>query len=303
MAGAHLLALAYSKGTWGGVRHALPILLALSFFAGAAVWRAWQSQSRWLALTCAVCWLGALMMTIREPRLWEYSNELAGGTAGNYRFFMNEGQDLGQRYGEFKTFYDRVIRPSGGHFYSTYWFTEELAKADHLQYGRFAGDVSDQNASGVFDGYYLLKMGDFVPDPGQHWDPATFVGLEKVARLGNAMVLRGRWVSPLIRATFLLHGAVVDEIYKNPAPNWTLIAEKLREICKVMPWSDGAAILLGNACLNLDRRKEAIDAYQHALSEMNKNDSMRGEVERQITRLQSGEKLASIRAIRSRLLE
>lgn len=302
MAGAHLLALACSKGTWGGVRHALPILLAFSFLAGAAVWRAWQARSRWLALACAICWLGAFAMTIREPRLWEYSNELAGGTAGNYRFFMNEGQDIGQRYGEFKTFYDRVIKPSGQGFHSIYWFIEEQAKADGLQYSRFAGDLNDQNTEGVFDGYYLLRMADFVPNPSQHWDPATLDGLEKVARFGNATVLRGRWVSPLIRATFLLDGAVVDEIYKKPAPNWTLIAEKLREICAVMPWSDGAAILLGNACLNLDRRADAIAAYQHALREMEKSDSTRAEVERQITRLQSGEALTSIQPIR-RLVE
>lgn len=303
MAGAHLLALASSKGTWGGVRHALPILLAMSFLAAAAVWRAWQARSRWLALACGICWLGTLAMTIREPRLWEYSNELAGGTAGNYRYFMNEGQDLGQRYGEFKNLYDRVIKPSGQRFYSIYWFIEEQAKADGLQYSRFAGELDDQNTEGVFEGYYLLRMADFVPNPSQHWDPATLDGLEKVARFGNATVLRGRFISPLIRAQFLLDGAVLEEIYKKPAPNWTLIAEKLREICAVMPWSENAAILLGNACLNLDGRAESIAAYQHALRAMDKSDPTRPEVERQIARLQSGEALTSIQPIRSRLLE
>ncbi|HEY0369876.1 MAG TPA: hypothetical protein VGC85_09785, partial [Chthoniobacterales bacterium] len=163
-------------------------------------------------------------------------------------------------------------------------------------------DVTDQNTEGIFDGYYLIRTADFVPNPSQHWDPSALDGLEKVARFGNAVVLHGRWVSPLMRATFLLDGAVVDEIYKNPAPRWPLVAEKLEEICKVMPWNDGAAILLGNACLNLDRRAEAIAAYQHALREMEKSDSTRAEVERQITRLESGEALTSVQPIR-RLVE
>ncbi len=301
-AGAHLIALFFSKGTWGGVRHALPLLLLLSLLAGAAVWRAWQLRSRALGVACAACWVLALGTTIREPRLWEYHNQLAGGTADAYRMFMNEGLDLGQRYGEFKTLYDTVIQPSGKPFYSAYWFMEEQAKADRVHYSRFCATLDDSNTEGIFDGYFMVGMNRFVAVPHEHWDPAIFDGLETVARIGQVKVLRGRWVAPIARA-HSLGGLVLEAIYKNPAPNWELIAEKLAEILKVTPWSEGTAILLGNASLKLDRREAAIGAYEHALREMETIDPAQPDVVRQIARLRAGEPTAEVQPLRSAFLE
>ncbi len=143
VAGAHLVALLSSEGTWGGIRHALPLVFSLSILAGAAFWRAWQLRSRALGLACAGCCLLALFTTMREPRLWEYSNELVGGSEGAYRHFMNEGQDLGQRYHEFKALYDTVLKPSGKPIYNAgYWaFIEEQAKVDQVEYTRFCPDA------------------------------------------------------------------------------------------------------------------------------------------------------------------
>ena len=173
VAGAHLLALLSSEGTWGGIRHALPLISSLAILAGAAFWRAWQLRSRALGVACAGCWLLALLTTIREPRLWEYSNQLVGGSEGAYRFFTNEGQDLGQRYHEFKALYDTVLKPSGKPIYAaSYWaFIEEQAKADHIEYSRFCPTLDDQNTDAIFDGYYLVSASSLVPAPHEHWDP------------------------------------------------------------------------------------------------------------------------------------
>ena len=305
VAGAHLLALLSSEGTWGGIRHALPLISSLSILAGAAVWRAWQSRSRALGLACAACWLLAFFSTIREPRLWEYSNQLVGGSAGAYQYFMNEGQDLGQRYCEFKSLYDRVIKPSGKPVYSgSYWaFIEEQAQADHIQYARFAPQLDDKNTDAVFDGYYLVSTSSLVPAPHEHWDPVSaYRGLERVARLGNLIVYRGRWVAPEMRA-YSLRGHVLEEIYKNPKPDWNLLAAKLLEVSQALPWSSSTAILLGNACLKADRRADAIQAYDHAWHEMAPVDPQRPGVGRQLARLRAGESLGTIPPLRSDLLE
>ncbi|MBA2431012.1 MAG: phospholipid carrier-dependent glycosyltransferase [Chthoniobacterales bacterium] len=302
MAGAHLLALAVSKGTWGGIRHALPVVLALAVLGGAAVWRAWNARHRALGIACAGCGVLTFATTIGEARLWEYHNLLAGASEGSYRSFRNEGLDLGQRYNEFKTFYDAVIKPSGKPFYSAYWFIEEQALADKIQYSRFCPTLEDTNKEGVFDGYYLVSTVSFIPVPHEHWDPAIYNGLERVARFGNVVVLRGRWVAPVARA-YSLRGHVLEAIYKNPAPNWDLIREKLREVVEALPWNASSAILLGNACLKLDRAAEAIDAYEHALREMKMADPARPDLQRQIARLRAGEPTTAIQPLRSDLLE
>jgi len=298
----HLITLASSKGTWGGVRHALPILLCLSIAAGALAWRAWQSRSRLFGAAFVGCWLLAAGTTIHEPRVWEYHNLLAGGTSGAYRSFANEGLDLGQRYREFKTLYDAVIRPSGKPFYSTYWFGEEQAKADRVHYARFCPTLEDTNIEGVYDGYYLVGTGLLIPIPHEHWDPGIFNGLERVARLGNIVVFRGRLVAPVIRANSMREN-LIENIYKEPNPNWELIAAKLTEVLNAQPWSEGTAILLGNASLKLDRREEAIRAYEHALREMETFDPAQTDVKQQIARLQAGEPMATVQPLRSAFIE
>jgi hypothetical protein len=198
-----------------------------------------------------------------------------------------------------------VIKPSGKPVYSgSYWaFIEEQAKADHIQYARFAPQLDDKNTGAVFDGYYLVSTSSLVPVPHEHWDPvAAYRGLERVARLGNLIVYRGRWVAPEARA-YSLRGHVLEEIYKNPKPDWNLLAAKLLEVSQALPWSSSTSILLGNACLKADRRADAIQAYDHAWHEMAPVDPQRPGVERQLARLRAGESLGTIPPLRSDLLE
>jgi hypothetical protein len=283
----------------------LPLISSLSILAGAAFWRAWQLRSRALGLACAGCWLLALSTTIREPRLWEYSNQLVGGSEGAHRYFMNEGQDLGQRYREFKSLYDTVLKPSGKPIYTaSYWaFIEEQAKAARVEYSRFCPTLDDKNTAAIFDGYYLVSTSSLVPIPHEHWDPAViYRGLEREARFGNLVVYRGRWVAPISRA-YSLRGNVIDAIYKDPQPNWNLLADKLSEVSRALPWSVATSILLGNVCLKANRAADAIQAYDHAWHEMEPVDPQRPEVERQLARLRAGESLSTIPALRSVLLE
>ena len=174
--------------------------------------------------------------------------------------------------------------------------------ADKIHYSRFCPTLEDTNTEAVFDGYYLVSTSSFVPVPHEHWDPAIYDGLERVARFGNVAVLRGRWVAPVVRA-YSLRGHVLEAIYKNPAPDWELIATKLGEIQQALPWSESTAILLGNAHLKLGRATEATQAYEHALGEMEAADPARADLEQQLARLRAGEAPAAIQPLRSDLLE
>src|SRR5690606_8058065 len=87
----HLMALIGSGGIWGGVRHALPLVAGAAILAGAAVTVAWQRRSVPLIAVTAGLFAAAVTTTLQEPRLWEYHNELAGGSEGAYRHFGNEG--------------------------------------------------------------------------------------------------------------------------------------------------------------------------------------------------------------------
>src|SRR3546814_8432548 len=105
--GLHMVALVGSDGIWGGVRHAMPVMVAAAIVAGGVLAWAWRHRSPALMAGVALLYVAAAAMTLREPRLWEYHNELAGGTGNAYRQFGTEGLDLGQRFHELRAFHDR----------------------------------------------------------------------------------------------------------------------------------------------------------------------------------------------------
>jgi len=299
----HLLALAGSLGTYAGVRHAMPIIIALAIVAGAASARATATRSRSWAAAFAALWLTALAMTAREPRLWEYHNELAGGSENAWRMFSNEGLDLGQRFGEFESYHRKVIKPSGRPYFAMTWMLlEEQARASNAMYQRFASGIDDANPEARFDGYFLIDSSQFLPRPSRNWDPAILSPLREVARFGNYRVLEGQITAPRFRA-WSLSSQISSYIYRTPNPDWAKVALRLDEVIKVMPWSVGSAIELGNAQLRLEHRNEAIAAFALAFSNLKADDLTRGEVETALARLRAGEPLNQIRPVRNPMLE
>jgi hypothetical protein len=299
----HLAALMGSRGTYAGVRHAMPIVMTLAIVAGAAAWRAVAMKSRPFAVAYAALWLVALVMTAREPRLWEYHNELAGGSDEAWRNFSNEGVDLGQRFGEFVSFHRRVIQPSGRPYYAMSWMMlEEQAKGSGAMYERFAKGIEDTNTEARFDGYFLIENGRLRSDPSRKWDPAVLSALREVAHFGSYRVLEGQVVQPRFRA-WSLSQQIREYIYRTPNPDWAKVALRLREVVKEMPWSVGNAIELGNANLKLDRREEAVAAYTLALQNLKSDDLTHREVSNALARLQSGDPLNQIRPVRNPMME
>lgn len=306
MGAAHLVALNGSQGTYAGVRHALPIIVLFAVLAGAALSVAWRQGSRLVRATVGGLGCLAIVMTARVPRLWEYHNELVGGTANAWIYFSNEGLDLGQRAFEIKAFSDSVILPSGEPTYSSYWFGEEQAKALGLTTNRRVKSLADSNYAGVYSGYFIYSASARKADPTTEWDPSeVFDGLTMVARRGFVEIWHGTQTRPRTRAAALFNH-IIEEVYQGKDPNWALIAEKTREVLDVTPFHVNAAIELGNAYLRLDHREEAIAAYERPFAHLERkllSALVKQQLEDQIAALRRGDPLSSLTPIRNPEME
>ena len=263
----HLAALMVSPAAWGGVRHATPLIVAAAILGGGALAEAWRRRSKPLLALVAALFVAAFAMTIREPRLWEYHNELAGGSADGWRYFKNEGLDLGQRFHEIRKFHDREIVPSGLPMFSDYWMMETQVRAAGLRHRRLVQSLDDDNVAGIYDGWFVYPDDARLPWPQWDWNPReVFKDMRMVADLGNVGIWRGHLVRPRARAGSM-HGKVMDYIYKENGQDWALVAKRLEEVASVSPGDLGAAAELGNAYLRLGDRERAITAYGRPLEQ------------------------------------
>ena len=300
----HMAALVGSGGVWGGVRHALPVVLGLAIGAGAALDWAWRRRSRaWLALV-AVPYIAAFAMTIREPSAWEYHNELVGGTANAYKYFDNEGLGLGQRYPQLRDYYHRVIAPSGLPLYSRF-APEEILRADRIVFRRQVETLDDTNVEGRLTGWFVMGMGTLLPVPQADWDPKRDLkGRVLVARFGPMGVWKGTQNDPRGRAE-AMGGRVFDYIYKENGQDWAKVALRLEEALKELPMAVPGYFELGNAYLRLGRREDAIRAYNGMFvqKQMPIDPLVAKQVHAQIDALEAGTPLAQLKPLRSPWLE
>jgi cytochrome bd-type quinol oxidase subunit 2 len=300
MALIHLLALRGSQGTYAGVRHALPVVTALAVMAGAVAHLGWQAGSRPARAVFVAATLLTLAMTIREPRLWEYHNELAGGTREAWRSFGNEGLDLGQRAYELADFHDAEMARDGMPVYTNYWFGEEQARALGIPIRRRVPDLTDTNRAGVFEGWFIYEIAARDTIPEADWDPAEiFADLTPVARLGYVEVWRGRQMLPKARADALYH-RLVEYVHADAGTDWRLVVTKAAEILGPLPFHVGAAVEQGNAYLRLGDREGAARAYQRPIDEADRGflDALtRTALEERIRQLDGNTPLADIRPV------
>lgn len=302
---AHLIALILSGSIWGGVRHALPILVGVAILGGGALALAWQRRARATGLVCASLLLAAVGMTIGEPRLWEYHNELVGGSDNGYRYFANEGLDLGQRFAEIRDFHDRVIAPSGLPVYSNYWMGDVQTRAAKLNVRKRVESLDDTNVDGLYEGWFIYTRSDTLPHPSWDWNPEeVFKDLVRVQRSGHVEIWKGRQRRPQTRASGM-NARVIEYIYKEGGSDWALVAARLEEVAALMPQKIDSGIELGNAYLRLGQGDQAMIAYRRLLE----NDRMpvdAGVAEQlrvQIDRIASSDDIATIEPLRNPWLE
>ncbi|SEL68152.1 hypothetical protein SAMN05428989_2229 [Pseudoxanthomonas sp. GM95] len=266
------LSLLSSRGTYAGVRHALPMFLPLATLAGALPWRASVSlRGRvWKPLAFAPAAL-ALVMTAREPRLYEYFNELAGGSDQAWRGFTDEGVDLGQRLPEIKA-YVAVHKPADAMLYNGYMYMPEWARAEQVPLRRYVESVDDTNVAGHYAGWFLLPMAMTIPEPEFDYDPKkTMAHLKLIKRIGTLGVWTGYIDEPRARASSL-YPIVIEEIYEQPKPDWPQIARRCGEIVKLMPFHVGCAVEEGNALARIGDITGARKAWAQARATMPADD-------------------------------
>lgn len=302
----HLAALMDAQGTYGGVRHALPVLLLALLLAGGAIAVAATRRSRTLGAVIGVLLAVALADGLPEPRAWEYHNALVGGGEDAWRYFGNEGLDLGQRFPEIRQLHDRHVAASGLPLFSGYWFGEEQAEAAGLHYRRRVQDLDDSNVEGVYDGWFVYPMHMTESVPYYGWDAEeAFAGLTLVERRGHIGLWRGRQVLPKIRASSLYY-AVTEYLYIKGGTDYALVAARLAEVQPHLPHHLGVGVELGNAYLRLGHREAAERAYRVLLDQqqMPLEPLVREQLEQQVARLaDEGTALAALTPLRNPWME
>jgi hypothetical protein len=294
-----LLVLA-SGSTYGGIRHALPVVVLLAIIGGLALQVALSSNVRAFKVIVAAALVAAAASAVPVMRPWEYFNEIVGGTANAYLYFSDEGVDLGQRTKELAKYYHDVLAPSGEVPIISYGPISEIEeKARHLDWlGHDGMRDETQFSSPTFSGTVLIDARFLGKKP--FWDDSFLRNTSPAVRFGNLFVFRGTCACGPTLASEPYEDAI-SKIYAEKAD--LEVAERLlRQSVAFDPSAFFADIELGNVCLKRGSRERALGAYTDALQHAPSDPELRRLIEAQIQRVSSGP-LDQVRELRNPFLE
>jgi hypothetical protein len=254
---AYLTVLAFSATGYAGVRHVLPAFPPLALLGGHALARAVTGANRWTRAVVGLAFMAALVSGLPEPRVWEYHNELVGGTANAYRSFHNEGLDLGLRTKEIARYVRERLMP-GEKPYIMYFMSDFEEKRRGLDQRRSWGE--DGTADGGYTGTFLIEVG--AVSPAAWFDVPALRSTPPVERLGNVLVYRGQLSLPEMRA-FSLYYRALDSVYAT-TPDLPKARAMLAESARLDPATYFVSLELGNVLARLGEREAAIEAYEVA---------------------------------------
>jgi hypothetical protein len=258
VAGAAFLAtLAVSRAGYAGVRHALPVVPAFAALAGAAA-ADLGTRDRRVRVFVAGLFVAAAVPALLVPRPWEFHNVLAGGTAGAWKRFNNEGVDLGQRSLELAGYEREVLRPVGVVPYVVYPMSPELV----VRVGLRARPWRSADGSGTLTGTFLVSAVELAPS--RAWDYEPFRLVEPVDRRGNLLVYRGTFRLPWLRARDLYFEGLA--FAHGPVRDASKARDRFAESARLHPGMWVSALEQGNLELELGRPVEAAAAWEAALA-------------------------------------
>ncbi len=287
------LAVIATGNTYAGIRHALPAVVLLAIFAGIAMGVAWDSKSYvWRGLV-GLALAGAAMSALPMVRPWEYFNEFVGGPANGFRYFNDEGVDLGQRSKELADYEHRVLLPAGEKPFVAYVSNAWEAKARGVvEMDR--KEISSPNFSGtiLIDARYLSKS--------PFWDQAALRAATPSARFGNLLVFRGPCQCGNLVAPELFFAAL-GSIYAEK-PDLAAAEQLLKKAVQIDPNAFFVQLELGNLYLRQGRREDAQLAYEQASHYASFDLLQRGLIDQQIKRVKT-EPLEQIRGLRNPAME
>jgi hypothetical protein len=211
--------------------------------------------------------LGIILLSclpaLAVERPWEYHNILGGGTSHAYRYFRNDGVDLGQRDKEIADYCRRKLEPIGEVPYLIYY--PSLVKPDLIGYrhpkvraliDRDGEFLPPDTVSGTF-----IVLATAVA-PAIWTDYKALRGARPVNRMGNILVYRGTYYLPNARADALFDR--VQRLLEEPKPELPRIESLLKEGLALRPADFGGWMMLGNLNLLRGDREQAVTAYRKA---------------------------------------
>ena len=285
LAASALFLLVLSIGsTYGGIRHALPVVVLLAILAGLAVQQALSMTSKSLKAAVAAALLAAALSALPVMRPWEYFNEVIGGAKDAYLYFSDEGVDLGQRGRELAEYYHRVLEPVGEVPFVSYAILEPERRAWHLDWlGRDLKRDESRLRSPVFSGTILIDAKFVGKKP--FWYVPLLLRTTPTARFGNLLIFRGACdCGGLLAPNFYFDA--FSKIYTDK-PDLEAAERLLRQSLVLDPSPFFVHIELGNICLKRGSRDCALQAYSDALQHVRDNSELQHEIEEQINRVSS----------------
>jgi hypothetical protein len=285
--------------TYGGVRHALPVIVLLSIFAGIGVTVAIQSSGRTAKVIVAVAILAACVSALPQMRPWGYFNEFADGPAGAYKYFVDEGLDLGQRTKELAAYARQELQPKRERPLCWYFDSETEFKARGVDcFGSDPKHDEPRDELPERTGTIFVEPGDLAPQP--YWDLAALRQATPAVRFGNAFVFRGTFYLPGLAASSMYWRGITKLYIEKPDE---VAAEKafLRS-AELDPTAYFVHIQLGNLYLKRADRERALHAYSDALKFVGSNSQIRAELQEHIQRVSTGS-LADVTPLRDPYME
>ncbi len=297
---AHLTALATGRTSYGGIRHALPIVAMMGILSGAIFYWRFPNNRRLHLVIPSLLLVTAFAMTIGEKRIWEYFNEIVGGTENGYKCFCDEGVYLGQRFYETESFLKEENIDPDEYINTLAWYMKEEQKASQIKFDGALDNINDTTMIGTIKDYFLLDI--CIYNTYADWDPKPVEQLEKLKRIGNIMIAHGE----IRDTTFWAYGMnseVFEYLSEEEKPDWNLVARRLELTTKFIDFNSGPFLVLGNAYLRTGKKEQAINAYQKSIDNLHGNDPNKAAIFEQIERVRNSSNLLDVAILRPYFLE
>jgi len=292
---AHILALASGRTSYGGIRHAMPVVVGLGILAGAITLLQFKNKLRLSIMIPVFLFVVTAIMTFGEKRIFEYHNEIVGGTKNAYKHFMNEGHYLGQRYYETKAFFDQPEIDKTEDIQLWAWYMDEEWKSDKMNIIEGVKDIHDENYKGIMKGYFIIKVSDLIAWP--NWDPKVLDSLERVHRMGNIWIMHGQMEDPVSWAYSMTY-TVRKYIKEKENPDWELVVKRLQQSTEIRDWDTTPFVVLGNALLKLGKKEEALVAYKKGMDNLEEGDPYEKSMLDHIDQVEKSEDVTKLERLR-----
>jgi tetratricopeptide (TPR) repeat protein len=254
-AGIFLIVLA-TGSSYGGIRHALPLVPVFAVLGALAIYTAVESRSYLLGGVVSIALLAALVSAVPVMRPWEYYNEIAGGPSNAYRYFSDEGIDAELRVKELVKYYNENLRDAGEVPYLMYPVHQPERERRDLDWVGKDMDRDEERLSNE------TVTGTVIMGARRIARLEAFRDAEPIARFGNLFVYLGTFKFPEIRNASLTQRARRKIYTANPDIEGAI--KLLVLAVEVNPRQFSNAIELGNQYLKTGNREEAVKAYELA---------------------------------------